>query len=104
MSRGIAMLTAVTALLVTAAPAAAASPKVSSYRVTEVRDLLDRSAPTAAGAAIVEVDHAEAVVTANRRAVRRMRRMGYRVEPLAPPPRRRGARAAAFPPADAAYH
>jgi carboxypeptidase T len=104
MSRGIALLAAATALLVVAAPAVAASPKVRSYRVTEVRDLLDRSALTAAGAAIVEVDHAEAVVTANRRAVRRMRRMGYRVEPLAPPPRRRGARAAAFPPTDAAYH
>jgi hypothetical protein len=104
MSRGIALLAAAAALLVVAAPAVAAPPKVRSYRVTEVRDLLDRSALTAAGAAIVEVDHAEAVVTANRRAVRRMRRMGYRVEPLAPPPRRRGARAAAFPPTDAAYH
>jgi carboxypeptidase T len=103
MSRGIVVLTAVTALLVVAAPAAAASPKVRSYRVTEVRDLLDRSALTVAGAAIVEVDHSEAVVTANRRAVRRMRRLGYRVTRLAPP-KRRGARAAAFPPADAAYH
>src|SRR5688572_23562604 len=106
MSRGFVLLAAVAALLVAAAPVAAASQKVRSYRVTEVRDLLDRSALTVAGAAIVEVDHAEVVVTANRRAVRRMRRMGYRVERLALPRRRaaRGARAAAFPPADAAYH
>jgi carboxypeptidase T len=90
--------------LVVAAPAAAASKqKVRSYRVTEVRDLLDRSALTVAGAAIVEVDHGEAVVTANRRAVRRMRRAGYGVRRLAPP-RRRGARAADFPSADSTYH
>ena len=60
----------------------------------------DRSAVTVAGAAIVEVDHAEVVVTANRRAVRRMRRMGYTVDadgdraPAAPP---RGGRAADVP-------
>jgi carboxypeptidase T len=101
----VAVLAAVAGLLIAAAPATAAAPnKVRTYRVDGVRDLLDRSAVTVAGAAIVEVDHGEVVVTANRRAVRRMRRMGYSVKRLAPPKRRRGARAAAFPPADAAYH
>ena len=91
--------------LVVAAPAAAASKqKVRSYRVTEVRDLLDRSALTVAGAAIVEVDHAEAVVTANRRAVRRMRRAGYRVTKLAPPRRARRARRRLPAPPTATYH
>jgi carboxypeptidase T len=100
-----AVLAALAGLLIAAAPAPAASPnKVRTYRVDGVRDRLDRSAVTVAGAAIVEVDHGEVVVTANRRAVRRMRRLGYRVTRLAPPKRRRGARAAAFPPADAAYH
>jgi carboxypeptidase T len=90
--------------LVAAAPASAASPqKVRTYRVDGVRDLLDRSAVQVAGAAIVEVDHAEVVVTANRRAVRRLRRLGYGVSRLAPP-RRRGARAADFPAADGQYH
>jgi carboxypeptidase T len=89
--------------MVAAAPASAASEKVRSYRVADVRDLLDRSAVTVAGAAIVEVNHAEVVVTANRRAVRRLRRLGYRVTRLAPP-KRLGARAADFPTADSAYH
>ena len=53
-----AVLAVVAGLLVTAAPAAAASQKVRSYRVSEVRDLLDRTKVTVAGAAIVEVDHA----------------------------------------------
>jgi hypothetical protein len=66
------VLTVVAGLLF-AAPAAA-SQKVRSYRVSEVRDLLDRTKVTVAGAAIVEVDHAEVVATANRRAVRRLRR------------------------------
>src|SRR5687768_7999559 len=98
-----AVLAALVGALVASGPASAASPKVRSYRVAQVRDLLDRSAVTVAGAAIIEANHAEVVVTANRRAVRRLRRMGYTVTRLAPP-RRRGARRADFPPGDAAYH
>ena len=97
---------AVLAGLLVAAPAAA-SQKVRSYRVSEVRDLLDRTAVTVAGAAIVEVDHAEVVATANRRAVRRLRRAGFTVERMSvvrKKLRRAGGRAAAFPPADSNYH
>jgi murein tripeptide amidase MpaA len=97
-----AVLTVVAGLLV-AAPAAA-SPKVRSYRVSEVRDLLDRTKVTVAGAAIVEVDHAEVVATANRRAVRRLRRAGFTVERMSAVRRKLRARAAAFPPADSNYH
>jgi hypothetical protein len=43
------------------------------YSVSPVRDLVDRSAVTVSGAAIVEVDHGEVVVTASRRTVRRLR-------------------------------
>ena len=99
------VLTVVAGLLI-AAPAAA-SQKVRSYRVSEVRDLLDRTAVTVAGAAIVEVDHAEVVATANRRAVRRLRRAGFTVERMSTVRkklRRAGGRAAAFPPADSNYH
>ena len=78
-----AVLAVLVGLLVAAAPAAAASQKVRSYRVSEVRDLLDRTKVTVAGAAIVEVDHAEVVATANRRAVRRLRRAGFTVERMA---------------------
>jgi carboxypeptidase T len=98
------VLAVLVGLLVTAAPAAAASQKVRSYRVGEVRDRLDRTKVTVAGAAIVEVDHAEVVVTANRRAVRRLRRAGFTVERMATVRRRLRARAADFPAADSAYH
>jgi murein tripeptide amidase MpaA len=99
------VLTVVAGLLF-AAPGAA-SQKVRSYRVSEVRDLLDRTKVTVAGAAIVEVDHAEVVATANRRAVRRLRRAGFTVERVSAVRkklRRAGGRAAAFPPADSNYH
>jgi murein tripeptide amidase MpaA len=103
-----ASLAVLVGLLVAAAPAAAASQKVRSYRVSEVRDLLDRTKVTVAGAAIVEVDHAEVVATANRRAVRRLRRAGFTVESMKAVrkrlQRRAGARAADFPAADSAYH
>jgi carboxypeptidase T len=99
----LAVLAALAGLLVVAVPASAASQKVRSYRVADVRDLLDRSAVTVAGAAIVEVNHAEVIVTANRRAVRRLRRLGFHVTRLAPP-RRLGAQAADFPTADSQYH
>jgi carboxypeptidase T len=101
---GRAVVAVVAGMLVAAAPAAAASQKVRSYRVSEVRDLLDRTKVTVAGAAIVEVDHAEVVVTANRRAVRRLRRAGFTVERMATVRRRLRARAADFPTADSAYH
>ncbi len=101
--RRLAVFVALAGLLAAADTASAASPKVRSYRVDGVRDLLDRSAVQVAGAAIVEVDHGEVVVTANRRAVRKLRRLGYRVSRLAPP-KRRGARAADFPSADSQYH
>jgi carboxypeptidase T len=95
---------AVVAGLLIAAPAAA-SQKVRSYRVSEVRDLLDRTKVTVAGAAIVEVDHAEVVATANRRAVRRLRRAGFTVEPMRTVRKRlKRARAADFPSADSTYH
>jgi carboxypeptidase T len=95
---------AVVAGLLIAAPAAA-SQKVRSYRVSEVRDLLDRTKVTVAGAAIVEVDHAEVVATANRRAVRRLRRAGFTVERMSTVRKRlKRARAADFPSADSTYH
>ena len=97
------LVAALAGFLIAAAPAAAASQKVRAYRVADVRDLLDRSKVTVAGGAIVEIDHAEAVVTANRRTVRRLRRLGFSVKPLAPP-KRRGARKADFPAADSTYH
>jgi carboxypeptidase T len=100
-----AVLAVFVGLLVTAAPAAAASHKVRSYRVSEVRDLLDRTKVTVSGAAIVEVDHAEVVVTANKRAVRRLRRAGFTVERMSTVRKRlKRARAADFPSADSTYH
>ena len=94
------------AVLVLVALPAAASAKPRMYTVSPVRDLIDRSAVTVSGAAIVEVDHAEVVVTASKRTVKRLRRKGYTVERLLPPKRlgRLRARAADFPSADSGYH
>jgi hypothetical protein len=72
----LAVLAALAGLLVAAVPASAASQKVRSYRVADVRDLLDRSAVTVAGAAIVEVNHAPGCPGALRRPSARSRRSG----------------------------
>ena len=93
-----------------AAPAAAATPEapVGTYDIGGVRTSLDRSAVAATGAAIVEVDHGSVIVTASPSDLRRLRRLPYSVTPHAEPalpdaqPRERSA--AAFPPADSAYH
>jgi len=101
------LIAAFAAALLAAAPAAAAE-RARLYRVDGVRDLLDRSAVTARGAAVVEVDHGAVLATMTRREARQIRRAGYAVS-LVPPPRaeRRGeprARASDFPAADSAYH
>jgi hypothetical protein len=72
------------AVVILAVLPAAASAKPRMYTVSPVRDILDRSALTVSGAAIVEVDHAEVVVTASRRTVKRMRRKGFTVTPMRP--------------------
>ncbi len=97
-------------LALLAVPAAASA--APSYRVTDVRTVVDRGAVAGTGAAIVEVDHGAVVVTATKREVRAMRRLGYRARPVrmrgvAAPPRAGSgprARAAAFPAADAGFH
>jgi hypothetical protein len=107
------LLIALIGIWVVAAPAVAAPPEaiVGTYDVAGVRTSLDRSAVAATGAAIVEVDHASVVVTASPSDLRRLRRLPYGVTPHAAPaapaapdtpPRERSA--AAFPPADSAYH
>ena len=53
---------------------------MKTYVVDGVRDSLDRSAVVATGAAIIEVDHANVLVTASASDVRKLRRLGaYRV-------------------------
>ena len=95
------------ALLLLAAPAAAAD-RARLYEVDGVRDVFDRTMIAKRGAAIVEVDHGHVVAGMTRREARRVRRLGYGLRRLAPPPRRarRGvrARASAFPAADSQYH
>ena len=101
---------AVLGLVVVAVVPATAGAKARMYNVSPVRDIIDRSAVTVSGAAIVEVDHAEVIVTATPREVRKLRRQGYTVKRMYPlkrlAKRQRGglARAADFPGADAAYH
>ena len=101
-----ALCLAVLALAVVPAVASAKGPRM--YSVSPVRDIIDRSAVSVSGAAIVEVDHAEVVVTASKRTVKRLRRKGFtvrRMHPLRHLKAKRGrARAADFPAADSTYH
>jgi carboxypeptidase T len=85
------------------APAAHAA---GLYEVRGVRDVVDRSAIAARGPAIVEVDHDAVIVTATKREMRRVARLGYQVSKVRPPKatRRPRARASDFPAADSAYH
>lgn len=94
------------AVLLVAAPAASAAPRIGTYRV-EARTVAERSAVAATGAAIGEVDHGSVVVTATRREVRLLRRRGFRLVSLRLRPPARGgprARASDFPAADSGYH
>jgi carboxypeptidase T len=97
------------AVLLVAAPAAAAAPRAKTYRVLDTRTAIDRSAVAATGAAINEVDHGSVVISATRREVRRLRQLGFPVRRmrqarLRPDGGRTRARASDFPSADAGYH
>ena len=71
-------------LVLVALPAAASAKSPRMYTVSPVRDIVDRSALTVSGAAIIEVEHAEVVVTASRRTVKRLRRKGFTVQRMHP--------------------
>jgi len=76
----VALSSIATGALATSATAATSGGAVGMYVVDGVRDSLDRSAVAATGAAIVEVGHANVVVTASASDVRRLRKLGrYRV-------------------------
>jgi carboxypeptidase T len=92
------------AVLIAVVLPAAASAKPRMYTVSPVRDIIDRSALTVSGAAIVEVEHAEVVVTASKRTVKRLRRKGFTVTRVRPVKPRRGIRLFDFPSADSQYH
>jgi carboxypeptidase T len=91
------------AAAVTAAPAPAAE-HARTYQLDGVRTAIDRAAVAASGAAIVEVDHADVVVTATRREIRFLTSRGYRAHGLRPAPRRGARRLKNFPTADSGYH
>jgi carboxypeptidase T len=95
-------------LVLVAVPAAASAKGPRMYTVSPVRDIIDRSALTVSGAAIIEVNHAEVVVTASKRTVKRLRRKGFTVQRMHPLRQLKGkrgrARATDFPSADSTYH
>src|SRR5918999_6221650 len=97
------VLAASFALLVLAAPAAAAD-RARLYEVDGIRNVFDRTAIAMRGAAIVEADHGHVVATMTRREARKVRRIGYGVRRLRPPRRGRARRTLDFPVADSAYH
>jgi carboxypeptidase T len=100
--RSLAVLTAV-ALCATAA-VSASSPAgaeqipdpAAEYEIHDVRTLAQRNVIARAGAAIEDIEHGVATVTATGAEVSKLRRLGFKVEsPLT---------TLDFPPADAAYH
>jgi carboxypeptidase T len=98
-----AVLAATFAVLVLAAPAAAAD-RARLYEVDGIRNVFDRTAVAQRGAAIVEANHGYVVATMTRREVRRVRRLGYGVRRLRVPRRGAARRMFDFPGADSAYH
>ncbi|HWS33425.1 MAG TPA: M14 family metallopeptidase [Actinoplanes sp.] len=100
--RSLAVLTAV-ALSATAAVSAsspagagAAPDPAAEYQVLDVRTVAQRNTIQRAGAAIDNIEHSVATITATGAEVSRLRRLGFTVESAQS--------ITAFPPADAAYH
>jgi carboxypeptidase T len=89
-----------TAAALLAAPPAGADPSLSSepaqYEVYDVRTAAQRNAVARSGAAIDDVEHSVATITATAAEVRALRRAGFTVQPVLS--------VMDFPPADAAYH
>jgi len=87
------------AALLAASPAGAdpsPSAEPAQYEVSDVRTAAQRTAVARTGAAIDDVEHSVATVTATPAEVRALRRAGFTVQPVLA--------VLDFPPADAAYH
>ncbi|TNH30005.1 zinc carboxypeptidase [Micromonospora orduensis] len=90
------------------APDRGAEPAAAGYRVLGPRTLADRNAVARTGAAIDYSEHGVLHISATAAEVAAIGKLGFRLEPLAPPPSaERGAGdvgTLAFPPADSNYH
>lgn len=107
MRKRVSIVAVAVAALLLSAPLAQAAGGVEKYRV-QARTQADRNVIATTGAAIVEVDEGSVLVTATRRDIRKVRRLGFRARRPGARPRVRGggprARAADFPAADAGFH
>ncbi|MET8353707.1 MULTISPECIES: M14 family zinc carboxypeptidase [unclassified Micromonospora] len=90
------------------APDRTAEPAAAGYRVLGPRTVADRNAVARTGAAIDYSEHGVLHVSATAGEAAEIGKLGFRLEPLAPPPNaERGAGemgTLAFPPADSNYH
>ncbi|SCE84212.1 Zinc carboxypeptidase [Micromonospora coriariae] len=90
------------------APDRTAEPAAAGYRVLGPRTSADRTAVARTGAAIDYSEHGVLHISATASEAAAITRLGFRLEPLAPPPNaERGAGemgTLAFPPADSNYH
>ncbi|MET8089719.1 M14 family metallopeptidase [Micromonospora sp. NPDC005220] len=90
------------------APDRTAEPAATGYRVLGPRTLADRNAVARTGAAIDYSEHGVLHISATAGEAAAIGKLGFRLEPLAPPPSaERGAGeigTMAFPPADSNYH
>ncbi|MGV9936064.1 M14 family metallopeptidase [Streptomyces olivaceoviridis] len=77
---------------------------VRQYEIHQGTTPVTRTAIQAAGVTVDEADEESVVVSGRAEQIRRLRRLGYDVQPLGAVPQRSGARLYDFPGADAKYH
>jgi carboxypeptidase T len=77
---------------------------VLQYEIHQSTTPVTRTAVQAAGVTVDEADEETVVVSGRPAQIRRLRRLGYDVQPLGAAPRRPGARLYDFPSADSKYH
>ncbi|MEU7410655.1 M14 family metallopeptidase [Streptomyces sp. NPDC042638] len=84
--------------------ATASGDDVLQYEIHQSTTPVTRTAIQAAGVTVDEADEETVVVSGRAEQIRRLRRLGYDVQPLGAAPRRPGPRLYDFPSADSKYH
>ncbi|GGW17558.1 carboxypeptidase T [Streptomyces capoamus] len=77
---------------------------IRQYEIQRSTTPVTRTAIQAAGVTVDQADEESVVVSGRAEQIRRLRRMGYDVQPLGAAPQRSGARLYDFPSADSKYH
>ncbi|MFF9086891.1 M14 family metallopeptidase [Streptomyces sp. NPDC014991] len=84
--------------------AAPSGDDIRQYEIRQSTTPVTRTAIQATGVTVDEADEETVVVSGRAEQIRRLRRLGYDVQPLGAAPQRAGARLHDFPSADSKYH